>query len=256
MLTEVKALVLRTVNLGENDKLLTLFTEEYGKITAVANGSRALKSRYLAAAETFCYAQYVLYEKGDRYWVREVNLIESFFDLRADLTRISLASYIAEVADDVVEENAPEKEFLRLVLNALYALSRGLQPPEKVKAVFEFRAAAILGFLPDLSACEDCGETEGALFLDVSDGCLLCENCRALRAENPVPGENAPVLRPVTPAALSALRYVAACAPERLFAFRLEPADMTVFSETAETYLLYHLERGFKSLDYYKQMLP
>ena len=58
MLTEVKGLVIRTVDLSENDKLLTLFTEEYGKITAVANGSRALKSRYLAAAQLFCYGNY------------------------------------------------------------------------------------------------------------------------------------------------------------------------------------------------------
>ena len=55
MLTEVKGLVVRTVALSDNDKLLTLITEEQGKITAVANGSRVLKSRYLAAAQLFCY---------------------------------------------------------------------------------------------------------------------------------------------------------------------------------------------------------
>ena len=105
MLTEVKALVIRTLDLSEHDRLLTLFTEEHGKITAVANGSRTLKSRYLAAAQLFCYASFVLYKKGDRYWVREASLIESFFDLRADLTRTALASYVCDVAGDVVEEN-------------------------------------------------------------------------------------------------------------------------------------------------------
>lgn len=259
MLTEVKGLVIRTVNLSDNDKLLTIFTEEYGKITAVANGSRVLKSRYLAAAQLFCYGSYVLYKKGDRYWVREVTLIESFFDLRADLTRTALAAYVCDVADDVVEENAPDKELLRLVLNILYATASGQYPLPKIKAAFEMRAACILGFMPMLDGCHYCGKTEGDFFLDIMNGVVLCTECHRNGQGIDVPLNTSDIrtsriICPLSASALAALYYTAVCPLQRLLSFRLDEADMPAFSSSAEKYLLNHLERGFKSLDFYKQV--
>lgn len=264
MLCEVRGLVIRTLDLADNDKLLTIFTEEYGKITAVANGGRALKSRYLAAAQLFCYGNYVLYQKGDRYWVREVNLIESFFDLRADLTRTALASYVCDVAGDVVEENAPEPQLLRLTLNTLYAIAKGVAEQEKIKAVFEMRAAALLGFCPMLEACATCGrEAGGGFYLDVMNGCIACEECYHTATEEVIdpkanPDDNfrtARIICPLSPASLSAMRYAISSSMERLFSFRLEAADMQLFSAAAERYLLNQLERGFKSLAFYKQIV-
>lgn len=257
MLVEVKGLVIRTVDLSEHDKLLTLFTEEHGKITAVANGSRALKSRYLAAAQLFCYGSYVLYQRGDRYWVREVTLIESFFDLRADLTRMALAAYICDVADDVVEENAPEKPFLRLVLNSLYAIASGKFSQAQIKAAFEMRAAADLGFCPMLDGCHACGKTNGELYLDVMNGVVACEECRSLAAMQPVTEEEsrtASIICRLTPGALAAMQYVVSCPMERLLSFRLNGEDEGVFFASAEKYLINQLERGFKTLDFYKEV--
>ncbi len=258
MLTEVKGLVIRTLDLSENDKLLTLFTEEYGKVTAVANGSRALKSRYLAAAQLFCYGHYVLYQRGEKYWVREVSLIESFFDLRADLSRMSLAAYICDVADDVVEENAPEKPFLRLVLNSLYAIASGKFPQEQIKAVFEMRAAAVLGFCPMLEGCHSCGKTGTELYLDVMNGFLTCPACREQMAMTPVTEEEsrtASIICRLTPGAHAAMQYAVSCPMERLFSFRLKEEDHALFCSAAEKYLLNQLERGFKSLDFYKEIV-
>ena len=258
MLIEVKGLVIRTIDLSDNDKLLTLFTEEHGKITAVANGSRALKSRYLAAAQLFCYGSYVLYKKGDRYWVREVSLIESFFDLRADLTRMALAAYICDVADDVVEENSPEKPLLRLVLNSLYAIASGKFPQAQIKAVFEMRAAAVLGFCPMLDACHMCGQEEGELYLDVMNGVLTCPACREAAAMQPIAEEDsrtASIICRLTPGAYAAMKYAVSCPMERLLSFRLDAGDEPVFFASAEKYLLNQLERGFKSLDFYKEIL-
>lgn len=262
MLTEVKGLVVRTVNLSDNDKLLTIITEEHGKVTAVANGSRALKSRQLAAAQLFCYASFVLYQKGDRYWIREATLIESFFDLRTDLSRMSLAAYICDVMDDVVEEDAPEKELLRLALNTLYVLSRNTYPEAHIRAVFEMRAAALLGFMPMLEGCASCGTHEGELFLDVMNGSFECTACHEARAgiQEPVSADmdenrTARIICHLTPAAYGAICYAVGGAMERLFSFRIGEEDLRLFSFAAEKYLLHHLERGFKSLDFYKQIV-
>ena len=66
MLTEVKGLVIRTVDIKETDRLITIFTEEKGAITALARGARSLKSQKMAATMQFCYSNFILYEQGDK----------------------------------------------------------------------------------------------------------------------------------------------------------------------------------------------
>lgn len=260
MLIEVKGVVVRAVDLSGNDKLLTIFTEEKGLVSAVANGSKSLKSRYLSSAQLFCYASFVLENRSDRYWVREVELIENFFDIRLDIEKTALANYISEVASDAVVPEQPDPPLLRLTLNALYAISVGKHPLSHIKAAFEFRAAAILGFLPDLSACGSCGDAEGDMLLDVMNGGLLCAVCHeTLQKQLPVGTDESfsssrAVLCVLTPAARRAIDYVCECPIERFLSFRLADGDALYFERAAEEYLLNHLERGFRTLQFYKEV--
>jgi DNA repair protein RecO (recombination protein O) len=149
MTEEVRGLIIRTVDIKDSDRLVVIFTEEYGAVTALARGARSLKSRKLAATMQFCYGKYVLYKQGDKFWIKEAELIENFFDIRQSIEGLALANYICEVLSDVTVEEA-ERDLLRLSLNSLYAISKNLYSVEKIKAVFEIRAASILGFMPDI----------------------------------------------------------------------------------------------------------
>lgn len=256
----VTGLVVRSVNYGERDRILTVYTEEKGLITVMANGSRSLKSRAVVAAELFCYSRYLLSFQKGRYTLKEVELLESFFDLRTDVTKVALAGYVCEVLSHVGTENIGEKELLRLSLNTLYALAKDKAPAEQIKGAFEMRAAAILGFMPDLSACASCGEEGTDVLLDVMNGSVTCAECRREAEESFTAEEydpaHATILCPLTENARAALFYVLRCPVERILGFRLEnAADMESFTKTAETYLLNHLETGFKTLDFYKQLL-
>ena len=257
----VKGLVVRTTDYAERDRILALYTEELGLITVTANGSRSLKSRSLVATELFCYSRYVLTKRGDRYTVREVELIESFFDLRRDVSKIALAGYACEVLAHVGTENMPEPDLLRLCLNTLYAIAKDRVPDPQIKGAFEMRAAAILGFMPELSACSDCGEEGTNVTLDVMNGSVRCEDCRRAAEDMPMPlvGEepegHATILCLLTEAARAALFYVIRCPLEKILSFRLDnDEDMKSFSRAAETYLLNHLERSFKNLEFYKSL--
>ena len=257
MTLEVRGLVVRTVDLSRSDKLLTILTAERGLITAVSNGSRSLKSRYLAASQLFCYASFVLEVRGDRHWVREVELIESFFALRTDIEKVALAGYVCEVVEHVGTENMPEPDLLRLSLNTLYALANDKSSKEQIKGAFEMRAAAILGFMPELSRCVDCGEEGQGVALDVMNG----EDCRRAMEDAPISLTEDALMHPtilclLTDSARAALFYVIRCPLAKILSFRLEgKEDRDSFSYAAETYLLNHLERSFKSLDFYKSML-
>ena len=118
MFTEVRGLVIKTVDIKETDRLITIFTEERGAVVALARGARSLKSRKMASTMQFCYANFVLHGQGDKLWVKEAELIESFFDIRRSIDGLALANYIAEVLSDVAVEEA-ERDLLRLALNSL-----------------------------------------------------------------------------------------------------------------------------------------
>ena len=252
-------LVVRSVNYGERDRILTVYTEEKGLITVMANGSRSLKSRAVVAAELFCYSRYLLSFKNGRYTLKEVELLESFFDLRTDVTKVALAGYVCEVLSHVGTENIADKDLLRLSLNTLYAIAKDKAPLTQIKGAFEMRAAAILGFMPELASCTCCGEEGVNVLLDVMNGSVTCAECRRAAEESLAPEEydpaHATILCPLTESARAALFYVLRCPLERILAFRLEDtSDMDSFSRAAETYLLNHLETGFKTLDFYKQL--
>lgn len=259
-LVKVRGLVVRSVNYGEKDRILSLLTEERGLISVIARGSRTLKSRSLVATELFCYSSYVLSQKGTHYSVREVELIESFFGLRTDIERMALASYFGEVAAHVGTENMPDIPFLRLTLNALYALSKGNYPAWQVKGAFELRAATELGFAPALSHCDACGEVGEGAYLYVLEGIVLCEDCHRQRQDAIIPLDvdtaHATPLCFLTSSARAAMFFVTECPVEKLLSFRLDaPDDQHSFAVAAELYLLHHLETGFKALDYYKELV-
>ena len=261
MLLEVKGVVIRTVNLSESDRIITILTEQHGTISAYANNSRSLKSRYMAAAQLFCYGSYVLYKKGDRFWVREVELIESFFGLRDSVERMALAAYLCEVLSDVTTADA-DPETLRLALNCLYAIANGLAPIGKIKAVFEFRLAASIGFMPDLDGCAECGRENGVLYLDIMDGVTVCAECREYVATEQRQGdiiysgeENRRAILILSEAVRATMRFVMSAPLERILAYRIADAEQAAFELAAEQYLLNHVEKGYDTLKFYKDVI-
>ena len=256
MLTEVKGLVLRTVDISESDRLVVMYTEEMGITTALARGARSLKSRKMSAAMQFCYGSYVLYGKGDKLWIKEASLIESFFDIRDSIEGLALATYIAEVVGDVGTAE-PDLDILRLALNSLYAISRGKYPLAKIKAAFEIRLASVLGFMPDVVACVKCGGGEGDFFLDVMAGAVECAAChrQAQKAHTALTElHESSIVKIISEGAKSALAYSIYAPIEKLFSFSISEEDTRMFASAAECYLLNHLERGYKSLDFYNEV--
>lgn len=263
MLLTVKGIVLREIDIGEYDKMLTVLTGSNGRISVFAGGVKRLKSPHFVATQLYSYSEFTLYSSGDKYYIRECSQIKSFFGLRETLAGISLSAYIAEVACDVSLEEENEEKLLRLVLNSLYCIEAGTKPPALIKAVFELRVAGELGFLPNLVGCAGCGKSElETYYFDIEDGVFRCDDCyhragagiekdagRASEAESIYAETH--LIAPLSPSVFAAMRFVLYSKPERLFAFELKDEATDEFSSVCEKYLLCHLERGFDSLDFY-----
>ena len=256
MLTKVQGLIIRTVDLKESDRLVTLFTKEKGLITAIAKGARSLRSRQMSSTTQFCYGSYVLYQKGDYYWIKESELIESFFDIRSDIERLALAQYLCEVLSYITVEEG-EETLLRLSLNSLYAIASGKYNLDLIKGAFEIRASSIIGFMPDVMGCSECGGKDGDFYLDIMDGSLLCYECNSMnRSESPTVSDlgESRIVSLLSSSARVAIMYCVHAPLERLFSFRIPTEDMHLFSRACEEYLIHHIERSFKTLDFYKEV--
>lgn len=255
MFETVKGLVLRACDYGDNDRILTILTDG-GKRTVTVKGAHGVKNRYLAVAQPLCYAEFTLDCKRGRAWLREAALIENFFGIRQEIGRYALALYAAEVACEVCMENNDEGDMLSLVLNTLYALSVGKPGEKQIKATFELRAAVLLGFMPDLVACRECGRGDAdRMYLDVMDGMLLCGDCffgRDSGEEAREEADHAVLILPLSPEVLDAMRYVIYCGPKRIFSYAADETVLEQLAAVCETYFLNHVERGFRSLTFYK----
>ena len=244
MFLKTDGLVVRQVNYKDNDQILTVLTKEHGLMTLKARGVRSRSSRLKGACQLLAYSEFTVFENRGFHTIDEANAIQMFPELRADIELLSLASYFAQVAEVLSQEDMPNPELLSLTLNAFYALCRRLCTPELVKAAFELRAACLGGYTPELSGCAVCGDPEPDRF-DVRGGILCCASCSA--------GEG--LRLPVSPGSLAAMRYLVSCDAKRLFAFRLEGRAVKELCDLTETYLQTQLERGFYTLDFYKSLL-
>ena len=245
--TVVKGIVLRSVDTKESDKILTVLTAEQGKISVVAKGARSRRSRVTAVTQLLAYSELTLSESRGWQYLSEGSPIALFDGVKSDIELLALASYFAELVEAASYEEAESGPVLSLLLNALYALGDLKKPQELVKAAFEWKLTALIGFEPLADACACCGVPDPAEpMMDIRGGVVCCKQCG--RGKGP--------LMPLSPGSLAALRRVLYGDVKRLYSFTLAGEDMARFSAAAEAYVHTTLERGFKTLDFYRTLRP
>lgn len=255
---EVDGIVVRETKTGEADKVLTIFTGKLGRITVSGKGVSSMRNKYAANAQLFTYSTFQLRKKGNYYYIRDAFYIENFMNIRYDIEKLALANYVADVVCELGQEDSEDNELLSLTLNTLYAIANRNIPLGMIKAAFEFRAAVLEGFMPDLSACGRCGcEIAGESVIDVMNGRVLCKKCRTLIENDPDylrEDASQKIFIRLTPSTLAALRYIETAPTKKFISFTLDESELSLFSVVCERYLLNHIEHGFTSLEYYKKI--
>jgi DNA repair protein RecO (recombination protein O) len=247
MIKTTRALVLREVKFKEADKMLTVLTEDEGKLSVRARGALRKGSRCAAATGFLTFSELTLFGNRGRWSLNEASAVEQFMGLREDISRLALASYFAELLEAVSDADSPNPEMLQLGLNSLFALSRSLYEPAHIKAVFEMRLMCLAGYEPFLDGCPACGSVDitDKLF-SLNGGAVHCRSCRP---------DSAGVSLPLCPDSLAALRHIVSADPKRIFSFSLEGEAQKRLADICEAYVPAQLERGFSTLDYWKHVV-
>ena len=173
-----KAVALRATDYKENDKLILLYSLDYGKITVHAKGIRKAGAKLKFAADQFCFGQYELAKTDDRFTLKTCDQLESFYSLREDVVVYYSACSIAECLANYTEEGQAEPNVFIETLKALQALTNGVEPL-LVTLRYLLAFVEMQGFKLQLNGCIACGKSSKKLYLDLQRGGLVCETCRA-----------------------------------------------------------------------------
>ena len=243
MYINTKGLILREAKFKEADRILTLYTEKCGKITVSAHGALSKRSKLSASTQSLTFSDFVLDCRTGRYFVKEASVAEYFTGLRSDITKYSLACYFCEAVDVLSIEETADVTILRIVLNALYALSNDLFSQEQIKAAFELKLISAVGFQPDVDCCSICGkeDPEEPVFQIVNGG-LCCRKCHtaALGFAMNIDGS-----------VLKAIRFILTSNLKNYMSFRIPEEDLKQLSKACESFFLNHTDRKFSTLDYW-----
>lgn len=248
MVVTTNGVILKKRNIGEQDAIITVLTDEFGLIEASARGVKRVKSRLSAAVQPFTYCELALFHSKERYIIDHASATEAFYNLRFDVIKVALADYLCELVCFLAPSMEHVPVVKRLLLNTFYLLSGDKKQPDFLKAVAELRLMALSGFMPDLVCCHGCSAFENVpLYLDLYQGYLLCENCRKEGFGDSLIGISASVL--------AAMRHIIYSEDEKLFNFTVSNESLNLLVQVTEQYVLSHAERSFRPLEIYHSLL-
>ena len=176
---KTEAVIIRKTKSGEADRILTLYTPEYGKIDVFAKGIRRPKSKLAGHLELLTYSQINLARGRNLDTVIGAQTIDSFLNLKNDLMLTSSGLYAAELINQFSVAHVSSQQLFNLFLETLARLAKA-ESPDLTLRYFELHLLDLAGYRPQLQECVACKETlkpiENA-FCPGSGG-ILCPNCK------------------------------------------------------------------------------
>lgn len=239
---QAEAIVLRTVPIGDQDKIVVLLTRDKGLIRGVAKGARKFGNRFGSALEPMSHVTAFYYEKERRelVTVSSCDLIESFFEVQADLKTSLTLTYFAELIEEFLPARAREDIVFRLLLSVLQALKRK-SDLAVVTRYFEAWFLQVNGYLPDVRRCKGCRKAlDGPGWLAPKKDGVYCDACAPARKEE------------VKPNLGRFMHWVRKNPPSKAEECPFTPADLKSIRKGLQAMIVYHLEREPKSLRYIK----
>ncbi len=234
--------MLRRLDYGEADRILTLLTRSQGKIRAIAKGVRRPKSRAAGALDLFVHSRMLLARGRNLDVVAQCERLHDVGRMAGDLVRTAYASLVAEVVDKVLEERHPVVDVFDLVVDVLGRLNRLDSDPRAEASFFLMRMLNLLGYAPALQQCVHCERPlpEAPARFSPFLGGVLCGPCNAFDLG----------ASPVSVPALKVLRVMAAEDRDLFARLRLSDGVQRELELALEHQLEYHLDRRLKSLEF------
>lgn len=239
------AIVLKRIKVSDYDKILLLFTRKAGKMSVSVKGSQNPKSKMASGSHPFIYGEFSLNKGGRMSSVTSIDIKESFYKLREDLDKLTIASYFLELVNIVIVENEINNQLFDILLNHLSAIEKSdtLAQSHLIKVAFELKLLYSIGLNPEMHVCVNCGneQFDNPKF-SIEDGGIICENCYSHYESSPKIGHVIPKLIP----------FLLNNNLHQILSTEIDEILIKKIDYIINQFLLFHLERkGFKSLKHF-----
>jgi len=179
-----QAIVIRTLNYGESDKILTFFTRDFGKLKGIAKGARRSKKRFQNVLGLFSHLRLIFFDREGMGLVRAESgdLLNPFPKIREDLKKIYYGNYYLELMNEMANEREANPEAFDLLLSFLTDLDQ-MAPEEDRLRMYEIRMLSLFGYRPHLIRCGLCKrdweelQEVPSVFFSFEKGTLVCDRC-------------------------------------------------------------------------------
>ncbi|MBN1663204.1 MAG: DNA repair protein RecO [Deltaproteobacteria bacterium] len=175
------AIVLKTLDYGESDRIVTLYTADFGKIKGIAKGARRSRKRFANTLEPFSCAAFLFSKRGDNTlaFLEDSDNINHYPAIRADLEKTLLASYLVDLTDQFTLEGKTNKDLFSLIIDFLGLMDAG-EVSDALMRFFEMRLLKYSGYEPVLDHCTICRqpvESMAACRFSFAAGGISCNSC-------------------------------------------------------------------------------
>ena len=238
MLT-VQAIVLRYADYKENDRMLTLFSLEQGKLSVAIKGVRKNGSKLRHASEIFTYGEYIVAKSKDRYTVTQFNPIDSFYNLRLDFDKLSAGILMLNICEETIFEGTCDHQLFVLVLRCLNQLCNSSSPASDIISIFLLKYCVYGGYSPTLDFCVHCNSKTNLTHFDASRGGACCKECA-----------DATDLPFISSGALYLMNQIIKMPMESVFNLKMSKAQGGEIYNILNKYVTLHLDKRLKIIDY------
>ena len=181
MNVKIEGIVLKEMRFKETSKILTIFTPNYGKISAIARGAYRPKSKLTGSIQPFSYNNFIMYKGRNFYYINQVDVIDSFYSIREDINRSMCGAYLLELTDASIFEEEENTRLFQLFKKGLKVLSTLKKDFLKFVLSYETKHISFLGYKPLLSHCIICGNKKISDFkFNIDLGGVVCSKCTYL----------------------------------------------------------------------------
>jgi DNA repair protein RecO (recombination protein O) len=245
-LYRAEGIILRNKDLGEADKIVTIFTRTHGKVRAVAKGARRPRNRLTGPTQVFSYSDFLFFSGKNLDTISQAYLKESFIKLRDDLVRMASASYVVELIDLLIEEKE-KNEDLFLLLHSVMGLLCFQKDLRTVLRFYELNLMDILGYRPHLDSCVKCAGPidTGKHGFSPSQGGAICYKCI----------DDFSDAIPMSSGAIASMSHLLGIETDKVGVLRISPGIHSEMSIAAKKYVQYRVDRQIKSLQFLELLI-
>jgi len=244
---KTQGIVLKREELRETSIILTVYSRDFGKLKLISKGVRLPEQRFISAYELFAFDDIVFYErkKSGFFFLSQCELIDYFPSIRESLDRISYATYFIQCIDSVTPLGEKNRLLYDLLVNSLELLATKASP-KRVARIFEIKVLSILGFMPRLKTCANCGKglNGKSMRFSLSSGGVLCGGCLGTDKK----------AQPVLAGTVNFISHIEGLPFEKVKMIKVSARVGSELERLLENFIGYHLDIRLKSRDFIRKV--